>query len=517
MFQRPRESSARCFPFRSGPQPARHRAHAAASADRPDCCSPTAIDWDRPQTAHLIGAAGAGMRALARVLLERGWRLTGSDCRAEPEAPFPLFVGHARSHLSRDCRLVIYSDAIESSNPELQVAQQRGLPRLRYIEAVSGLLQSASRPRVAAVAGTHGKSTVSAMLGIILHEADWQPTVLCGGTPCGSCWGGGGRWGSGPWAVVESCEWNRNFLHFRPHAAVVLNIDHDHFDTYPDESSLHNAFAQFIGQTMSEGLVLLGCQAATIEPVSNVARMQQRRVIRFGWARDDNRRASQSTNDPEWTVRRLSVETMRQRLIVAYRGREVAHFVLPLPGRHNALNALAAFAASVELGVAPAKATQALQRFPGLCRRLEYRGCFDQIFFYDDYAHHPREISAALAAIRESHPGQRLVCVFQPHQRMRTERLFDQFAQSLSSADVLAVAEVFSARETYSADDRNWAERLRQAAQGPMLIEGTSLPELALKLAEALTPSDVFVTLGAGNICQLIDYLQRERISRCTF
>ncbi len=454
------------------------------------------LRWDRPRTVLLVGAAGSGMRALARVLHDRGWRVIGADQQNEPNAPFPWRTGHAAANLPPDCDLVIHSDAIAPECPELTAARGRGLPVIRYVEAVASLLATPPRPRVYAVAGTHGKSTATAMLGKVFEHAGCDPIVFCGATPLGGGWGAGGRTGGGPWAVVEACEWNRNFLSLEPDAAIILNIERDHFDTYPDERTSLDAFAEFASRVPGDGLLALG----TTSPIAVRlrSRLAQRRVVTFGFSQAD------------WIALPDAEGGAPRAFSAVFRGRKAAQVRLRLAGRHHVINALAVLVAAVESGLDARQAVEALAEFSGLERRMEHLGRHGDVEFYDDYAHHPTEITATLTTLRHLHPGRRLVCVFQPHQRRRTKELLDEFAQSLAVADLLAVTDIYAARELPSAGHDGIAEELRRRVRGPVRIVSDSPERLPQTLAEALTAGDLFVTLGAGDIRQLADAVRQK-------
>lgn len=454
------------------------------------------LQWDRPQTVLLVGAAGSGMRALARVLLDRGWRVIGVDRQGEAAAPFPWRTDHAVENLPPDCGLVIHSDAIAPDTPELTAARLRGLPVMRYIEAVSRLLERPSGRRVIAVAGTHGKSTTTAMLAAILERAQCDPTVFCGATPLGGRWGSGGRAGQGPWAVVEACEWNRNFLNLDPSAAVILNIEPDHLDTYPDERSLLAAFAQFAERVPCDGVLAVGSESPLAVQLSS--RLTRRRVVSFGFGQADWVAALKAENAPP------------REFTVTHCGRRVIEVRLRLAGRHHVFNALAALVSAVESGIDARTAAEALAEFPGLERRMEYLGRHGDVEFYDDFAHHPTEIAATLATLRQMYPRRRLVCVFQPHQRRRTKGLLDEFARSLAVADLLAVTDVFAAREPPTAGPDGIAEELRRRVRGPAVLVAETPDRLPQTLAEALTAGDLFVTLGAGDIRRLADAVRNN-------
>ncbi len=379
--------------------------------------------------AHLIGIAGAGMQSLAEVMLAQGWRLSGSDAAAETpawlkSAGVRVFSGHHPDQLPANAELVVYSAAVPADNPERLAAAEQGTRQLSYPAMLGELL--GGRTGVA-VAGTHGKSTTTALAGEILTEARLSPTVVAGAAPLvgNSC----GRYGNGRLAVVEACEYQANFLHLRPHAALLLGIEHDHFDCFATLADVETAFAKLLRQTSRDGFVLAhaGCPASL-----RIAREEHPRVISFGFS-----------TSADWRAEALHASRGRYSFWLMHRRRRVAEVKLAIPGRHNVLNALAAAALAGELGADGKTISRALGNFRGLRRRLETLGSWQEIVLLDDYAHHPTEIAAALASVRASYPRRRIWCIFQPHQASRTRFLLDEFASSLHNADRVAVAEIY--------------------------------------------------------------------------
>lgn len=443
--------------------------------------------------AHLIGIGGAGMQALAEVLLGQGWRLSGSDlapqnCDWLAAAGVTVFAGHRADQVPANADLVVYSDAVGPDNPERRRAAERGLRQLSY-PAMLGEL-SAGRTCLA-VAGTHGKSTTTALAGEILKQAQLAPTILCGAAPLER--NSGGCFGRGRPMLIEACEYRSNFLHLAPQAAILLGIEHDHFDCFRSFAEVEQAFAQFSQRVAGNGLILAyaGCPVA-----SRVAKQAGRRVVTFGFG-------------PGADWRAVSPRSFRGRygFRIERRGRRVADVKLAIPGVHNVINALAAAALAGELGVAGRAIERGLARLAGLRRRLETRGSWDQIVLLDDYAHHPTEIAASLKAVRERLPGRRVWCVFQPHQASRTAALLDEFAASLHNADRVAVAEIYRAREApgeFSAvTAAKLAERLRE--RGCPTLDVHDAEEIAARLRAALAPGDVLITMGAGDIRKVGD------------
>lgn len=444
------------------------------------------------------------MRALADVLLGQGWQLSGSDLKVSPagylaRAGVRLHQGHAAGNLPPEAELVVHSDAVAGENPELRRAAELGIARCSYFEAV-GRLTSGSR--VLAVAGTHGKSTTTAMAAAVFAEAGRNPTVFCGAAPLGRS--SGGRPGDARLALVEACEYRANFLHLRPQHAVILGIEPDHFDCYHSAEPLEGAYAQFARRVPAGGLVLARRGPAAVRRVTTGL---PARVETF----DTGGRA-------DWSACGISHRRGRYAFEIRYRGRLVCRVGLQVPGRHNVLNALAAAALAWQSGVPADRIARGLGRFRGLRRRLELVGRWRGVLLVDDYAHHPTEVAVTLQTLRQMCPGRRIWCVFQPHQVSRTEHLLDELAESLQNADRVLVAEIFRAREgppragEVTAGDL--AERVRRCpaprssgppAAAPEVPRVHTIDEIARLLEMRLAPGEVLVTVGAGDIRRLCD------------
>lgn len=449
---------------------------------------PIARPGSRPFRAHLVGIAGCGMTALARVLLDRGWSLSGSDIHIDPVRSLTaegvcLHQGHASSHLPDAIDVVVYSDAVPADNPELRRAADRGIPVYSYFQMLGRLMD---RCRGLAIAGTHGKSTTTAMAAEILVRAGLDPTVVCGATPLGRP--SGGRAGRSDLMLVEACEYRANFLHLRPELAVVLDVESDHFDCYDSIEDIEAAFGQFVSRVPPGGRVLVREECAAARRA--VARAQCL-VETFGLR-----------PQADWSAHLLGQNQGRYRFEISNRGNWWAEVELLVPGQHNVVNALAAAAASFYQGVDPALSALALGRFRGLKRRLQRVGTFRGVELLDDYAHHPTEVRATLATVRQMYLGRRVWCVFQPHQASRTRRLLDEFAASLENTDKVVVAEIYRAREPVAGPGEVTAADLARALR----VRGMSVPEvydldsIARLLVAELAAGDVLITMGAGDI-----------------
>lgn len=460
--------------------------------------------------AHLIGIAGSGMRSLARVLLGWGWRLSGSDVAPGAagslvEAGVRVARGHAAGNLPPGTRLVIHSDAIGTDNPELRRAAELGIPTRSYFETLGRLMR---RRRGVAVAGTHGKSTTTAMAADLLVRAGLDPTVIHGAAPLGTGPLGtgplgkadGGRPGRSELMLVEACEYRANFLHLCPRQAVILGIEPDHFDCYDSLEELERAFGRFAASLPGDGLLLARHECASTRRATAGV---QCRVETFGLD------TGSLDSGADWSARLVTSRRGRYRFAIFRHGRPLCDVSLRVPGRYNVLNALAAAALAWHQGVGPEAIGRGLSGFRGLHRRLEEVGSWRGVTILDDYAHHPTEVAATLDAVRRMYPTRRLWCVFQPHQVSRTARLLDELAASLQNSDRLLVADIFRAREPGPQPGEVTAADLARRA-GRLGIEVSDVhttEEIVRELENRLTPGDVLITLGAGDIRKVGDEL----------
>ncbi|MEX0677843.1 MAG: UDP-N-acetylmuramate--L-alanine ligase [Pirellulales bacterium] len=435
--------------------------------------------------AHLVGIGGAGMRSLADVLDEAGWQVSGSDLvpSSLDGAPFQVRQGHDAAEIDQSIDLVVYSNAVPPANPELRRARQLGIPTLSYPEMLGRLMQSRGG---VAIAGTHGKSTTTAMAAEILTAAGLDPTVVVGAAPIGG--NSGGRFGHGRLLLVEACEYRAGFHHLKPEMAAILNIEPDHFDCFLSRAELEHAFARFVQAVPPGGLVLARADcAATLRACAELACTCET----FGM-----------TPAATWQAADVGERRGYYSFQIRCQASAVCEVKLPVPGRHNVLNALAAAAVASHCGATGAAIREGLERFVGLRRRLQLLGEVRDVALVDDYAHHPTEVAATLATLRQMYAGRRLWCVFEPHQVSRLARLLDEFARSLQNADKVVVADVFRARELVPDREAVTAEHLcrRVADLGGDAVQLASAAEIQDHLRQSLRPGDVLVTMGAGDI-----------------
>ncbi len=455
----------------------------------PDVWTP--CDPRSPRQAHLVGICGAGMKALAEFLLARGWRVTGSDADPEPgiqrslnRRGVILFTGHAPSHVPPAAELLVYSPAIPEHNVERRLAVEKGIPSFSYVEILGELSR---RAFTVAVAGTHGKSSTCGILGTVLTAANRSPSLLCGAEYLES--GENGLAGEGDLLVVEACEFRRHFLHLRPRVACLLELEQDHFDCYPNLDATIAAYSEFARSVPSDGVIVFrgDCDATRL-----AVRDVSARVVSF----------SLNSPEAEWRAVAVHHEGTGSSFQLQHHQTISRRMTLRVPGKHNILNALAAAACADAVGLSLDEIADGLEAFSGLKRRLEFKREWRNSLVYDDYAHHPSEIQAAISTMREVHPDRPIVAVFQSHQASRTEALMAEFANSLSLADRVYLLPVFAAREQAGKAHEEIAKNLQQCLSVPSVWVST-LDQLWGTLQTDAETSAVILTLGAGNLTRV--------------
>ncbi|MDX1501823.1 MAG: UDP-N-acetylmuramate--L-alanine ligase [Thermoanaerobaculia bacterium] len=460
------------------------------------------------QTVHFIGIGGAGMSGIAEVLAEYDLEVQGSDLRASATTlrleslGIRVFEGHSAEHLG-EAGLVVVSSAVPPDNPELVEARRRGLTVVPRAEMLAELMRLKYG---IAVAGTHGKTTTTSLVGTLLTEAGLDPTVIVGGRLRVS--GTGARLGHSDYLVCEADEFDRSFLRLQPIVAVITSIDRDHLDTYADLDEIRDAFLTFARKVPFFGQVIVcrddpGVQQILPE-LGDDHRFGGRRVVTYGLSEGADLAAAE-----------IESTGAGNRFSVLHQGEPLGRIEVPIPGLHNAQNALAAVAVGRAMELDFDTIASGLESFSGVHRRFERLGSWRGAAVVDDYAHHPTEVAATLAAAREAFPGARVHAVLQPHLYSRTREMATEFGRALLAADTVWVTEVYGSREKPIAGVSGRLVSDAARASGHRQVEFCpDWAEIQRGLATSIRPGDVVLTLGAGDIYRLGDHLTSEEGER---
>ncbi len=445
---------------------------------------------------HFVGIGGAGMIGLARILLAQRYRVTGSDRGDSPglatlrELGAMVHVGHDAAYVG-DAALVVISAAVRDENVEFAAARARGVPVVKRAALLGAL---ANARRCIAVAGSHGKSTTSGMIAFILSTLGHDPLFVVGAEVRDL--GTSARNGAGPLAVVEADEYDYSFLHLTPDIAVITNIEHDHPDIFPTADAYLAAFACFAGQTRDGGTIIIGSDDPNAVTITETMAVQ---TVGAGPTAD-------------WRI----ISETDGVVTLTHRGTRIGRTTLTVAGEHNARNAAMAVAACAAVGVDADEALRVVAAYRGVGRRFEVVGETDGITVIDDYAHHPTEVRATLAATRTRYPGRRIVAVFQPHTFSRSVLYAAEFAAALSGADVAFVTDIYAAREPDPGTIH--ARDIAAAVTGGCGIASGDLAATVARIMSAMKPGDVVLTLGAGDITtvgsQVLRLLQSSEVAR---
>lgn len=430
---------------------------------------------------HFVGIGGIGMSGLAELCHSSGLQVTGSDLQAGPQVKhlislgIPIFIGHDPLHIDEKVDTVVYSSAVKKNNIELREARRRRLGVLGRAEALAEMMRL---KRGIVVAGTHGKTTTTALLGSAFHFCGRDPTVVAGGrldafqsTTC---------LGKGEWFIAESDESDGSFHHLMPEIAVLTNIDDDHLDFYGSFLNLKNSFADFLKKVPFYGAIIACGDCENVREVVSKSRRSQK-VWFYGF---------KDHND-------FILKQQEEGYKVLFKNQEWAFLNPPLIGEYNALNSLGALVCGWQAGLDRGKFTKSLNTFQGVRRRVELKGVFKGIYFFDDYAHHPTEIKAVLKGIKDRFPNNSCVVLFQPHRYSRLKHCWKEFLNSFSAADTVYISEVYSAGESPlpTINSKTFVKDLKHPE-----AHFVSNDLLVSSIVKALKPKDIFITLGAGSV-----------------
>ncbi len=444
---------------------------------------------------HFIGIGGIGMSGIAEVLCNLGFIVTGSDARKSKNTDRleTLFgVGIAEGHNAENvgaAQVVVYSSAVKEDNPEVVEAKGRGIPVIPRAEMLAELMTL--KPYAVAVSGTHGKTSTTSMIATILGHAGVDPTTVVGGVV--DTLGSNARLGQSDWFVTEADESDRSFLMLYPTIAVVTNIDKEHMESYKGMDDVVQCFTDFVNKVPFYGAAIICLDDPNVQLI--IPRIKRRRVT-YGLSTQ----ADISAHDIRFN------DTFGSTFSVRKGNETLGEMTLPVPGKHNVYNALAATAVALELEVPFAKVVEAFAGFKNANRRFQFKGEANGIMVVDDYGHHPTEVVATLSAAKNSSGGKRTVVVFQPHRYTRTRDLMDEFVTSFNNADVLFVLDIYAASESpiEGITAETLTENIRKFGHKNANYIG-AIETAADKVVSTLQPGDLVITLGAGSITGLSD------------
>jgi UDP-N-acetylmuramate--alanine ligase len=436
---------------------------------------------------HFVGIGGIGMSGIAELLLNLGYRVSGSDLK-ESEITRRLAslggqvaIGHSSDNVAPDVDVVVTSSAVKKGNPEVTVAKERGIPVIPRAEMLAELMRLKEG---VAIAGSHGKTTTTSLIATVLAHARLDPTAVVGGKL--NALGSNAKLGKGQLMVVEADESDGSFLRLSPAIAVITNVDPEHLDYYGTVEALQQAFVDFADRVPFYGLAVLCVDHPVVQHL--IPRIGKRHTT-YGLS-----------PQAEWRADDIRHGPFQSKFLVSYKGKQQGEVTLHMVGAHNVLNALACCAVAHELGISFKLTAEALKEFAGVQRRFTVRGEAKGITVVDDYGHHPAEIRATLSGARASFPHRRIVCAFQPHRYTRTRDLLGEFATAFNDADSLILTDIYPAGEEAipGVSGAKLYEAVRACGHRDASFAGRG--ELAKKLRQKAREGDLVITLGAGDI-----------------
>ncbi|SDE86933.1 UDP-N-acetylmuramate--L-alanine ligase [Sporomusa acidovorans] len=439
---------------------------------------------------HFVGIGGSGMSSIAKVMLEMGYVISGSDAQKSAvtakleQAGARVHIGHNQENIG-DTQAVVVSTAIPVTNPEVAAARERGIPIYHRADMLAFLM---SRQQGIAVAGAHGKTTTTSMISLILEKAGTDPTIVIGGEL--ESIGGSAKLGQGPYLVAEADESDGSFLKLSPQIAVVTNIENDHMDYYKTMDNILRTFNEFLHKLApADGIAVLCFDNSYIR---NMAASLKRRYISYALE-----------HEAEYTARNIHADGPVSVFDVFHQDNFLGSAKICVPGKHNVCNALAAIAVGMSAGLSFPQIAEGLAMFQGAKRRFQSKGRVNGVWVVDDYAHHPTEISTTLLGARQTNP-KRLICVFQPHRYTRTSFLKKEFGSVFKQADLLILTDVYAAGEQPIPGVSG--ETIKNEIEQQTSQRVTYIPDknkIARYLVEIVEPGDLVMTMGAGNIYQV--------------
>ena len=446
------------------------------------------INFNRPIKIDFMGIGGISMSGLAEVLLERGFSITGSDMKSSPITEklehhgASIVYGQKAENITDDIDLVVYTAAIHPDNPEFQAVIRKGIPHMDRAELLGQIMRNYKNS--IAVSGTHGKTTTTSMLSLIMLAGACDPTISVGGILKDI--DGNIRVGRSQNFITEACEYTNSFLKFNPRIELILNVDADHLDFFKDLDDIRHSFRLFSEKLNKDGILIINGE---IPDLSYFTQGLPCKIITYGLEADD-----------DYTAKNISFNEYACGSYDLYvNGEKLDHITLNVTGLHNVSNSLAAIAAARELGIPMEHIKAGLMKFKGTDRRFEYKGEVNGITILDDYAHHPTEIEATLTAAK-NYPHRKIWCAFQPHTYTRTKALLHEFGKALSLADHVVLADIYAAREADTGEIHSKDLQAEIRRQGTEVDYFSTFEQIENFLLKNCHPGDLVITMGAGDI-----------------
>lgn len=458
------------------------------------------LDFNKPLNIHFIGIGGISMSGLAEILLDRGFKVSGSDKQKSAltqkleENGALIFYGQKAENISENCDLVVYTAAIHPDNSEYTRAKELGIPLMTRAELLGQMMLNYQSS--IAVSGTHGKTTTTSMLAHILLAADTDPTVSVGGIL--PIIDGNIRIGASKYFLTEACEYTNSFLHFNPTLGIILNIEEDHLDFFKDINDIRHSFRKFAELLPDNGTLIINADIENTEYITSGLKCN---VMSYSADKPADLTASNISFN-EFAIPSFDA---------IYKGTSLGRFELKVPGKHNISNALAAIAAAIVLKLDTSNIASGLSAFAGTDRRFQFKGKVNGASIIDDYAHHPTEIKATLLTALKC-PHKKLWVIFQPHTYSRTKAFFNDFVDALSSADEVILAEIYAAREqnTFGVYSKDIADCISK--KGTKASYFPTFKEIIDYIKPKLSKGDLVLTMGAGNVTTIGDDLLKENV-----
>lgn len=446
------------------------------------------VQFTSPIHVHFIGIGGISMSSLAEILMTNGFPVSGSDMKASELTEHlknkgaRIFIGQRAENITEDIDLVVYTAAIRKDNPEYTRVLELQIPMLTRAELLGQIMKNYPVP--IAVSGTHGKTTTTSMASLVLMEAGKDPTVSVGGILPEI--GGNLRLGHSDTFITEACEYTNSFLSFFPKISIILNVDADHLDFFKDIDDIRSSFHRFALLLPEDGVLIINADTPKTDVVTRDVKCE---IITYSLR-----------GNGDYTARDISYDANGCATFTAcFRGETVGTFTLHVPGLHNVSNALSVIAMAVRLGIDTAAIQRGFLAFGGTKRRFEHKGSFNGVTVIDDYAHHPTEIKATLTTAR-AYPNKKIWCVFQPHTYTRTKALLPDFAEALSLADHVVLADIYAAREKNTIGISSKDLQKLVAGRGTPCDYFPSFEEIQNFLKASCQEGDLLITMGAGDV-----------------